>query len=60
MCITVLDIESVSLLTSVDLLTLKTDKTVTFHGKASSLSAQIGKEKMFITCPRKVSSISGA
>ncbi|EEQ97656.1 WD protein, putative [Perkinsus marinus ATCC 50983] len=46
--------KGVSLLTSVDLLTLKTDKTVTFHGKASSLSAQIGKEKMFITCPRKV------
>ncbi|KAF4694022.1 WD repeat-containing protein 75 [Perkinsus olseni] len=43
-----------SLLSSVDLLTLKTTKTITFHGKASALSAQIGQEKMFVTCPRKV------
>ncbi|KAF4739460.1 hypothetical protein FOZ63_027740, partial [Perkinsus olseni] len=43
-----------SLLTSVDLLTLKTTKTITFHGKATALSAQIGQEKMFVTCPRKV------
>ncbi|KAF4667065.1 hypothetical protein FOL47_003791 [Perkinsus chesapeaki] len=46
--------KGVSLLTSVDLLTLKIKKVITFHGKASSLSGQPGESKMFVTCPRKV------